>query len=262
MRKTSLLLLCTALVACQGGEPDPCPSQCLQKAAYPERCQLACQSRDVSVADELVDAPGDTGAGFGDAENAVNGVRGCGDTCGSFDVFSLGYEEDVDNYVVLRWSGRRVLNGPGADFVVFENGFLRGAGPDQFMDHLIVYVSRDGLTWVAFPHDYVAEDETRFSWDTAHWPGFAGVRSVLLNDDTNPVDPFDTTLAGGDAFDLDSLPDDGGEGSAIKREGFVYLKLVSAASQLNPDTGVVYPKDPISNSPDIDGVYGRWLAVE
>ncbi len=64
------------------------------------------------------------------------------------------------------------------------------------------------------------------------------------------------------AGDLDSLPDDGGEGAAIKREGFVFLKLVSASSQPNPDTGEPYPKDPISNSPDIDGVYGRWLVAE
>lgn len=258
-----LLLSSTALVACQGAAAeDPCPDLCLQKATNAEQCQLACQSQEVAPADELVEAPGHTGVGFGDSNSAVNGVRGCGDTCGSMDVFSLGYEADVDDYVVLRWSGRRVLNGPGADFVVFENGFLRGAGPDRFMDHLVVYVSRDGETWVPFPHYYLAEDETTFSWDPTLWPGFAGVNPVLLNEESNPVDPFDQTLAGGDGFDLDDLPDDGGEGTAIRQEGFVYLKLAAAHTHTNPDTDAPYPKDPISNGPDIDGVYGRWLAAE
>jgi len=177
-------------------------------------------------------------------------------------VFSLGYASEEDNFVVLRWSGRRVQNGPGVDFVIFENGFLRGSGPDQFMDHLVVSVSRDGVRWVAFDHNYTAADETIYSWDPTHWPGFAGNRSVLLHEEENPVDPFDPDLAGGDGFDLDALPDDGGEGSAIRRDGFVYLKLVSAPSTLNPDTGEPYVKDPISNGPDIDGVYGRWLVAE
>lgn len=263
MKRAILLLLISALAACQG-DPDPCPNLCLEKAANPETCQVACRSHGVSHADELVQAPGDqgTGTGFGDANNAVNGVRGCGDTCGSYDVFSLGFEVDANNVLVLRWSGRRVQNGPGVDFVVFENGFFWGAGPERFMDHVVVSVSRDGVTWVTFPYDFTAEDETAFSWDPNLWPGFAGVQPVRLHEEDNPVDPFDSELAGGDGFDLDSLPDDGGEASAIKREGFVYLKLVSAASQPNPDTGEPYVKDPISNGPDIDGVYGRWLADE
>jgi len=262
MKKPILLVWFSALVACQGGDPNTCPDQCLDKAANPQTCLAACGSRDVAPADEVVDSPGDTGEGFGDASHAVNGVRGCGETCGSYDVFSLGLEADVDNYLILRWSGRRVLNGPGVDFVVFENGFFWGAGPERFMDHVVVSVSRDAVTWVSFPHDYTAEDETIFSWDPNRWPGFAGVQPVLLHEEDNPVDPFDPERAGGDGFDLDSLPDDGGEGSAIRREGFVYLKLESAASLSNPDTGAPYVKDPISNGPDIDGVYGRWLATE
>jgi hypothetical protein len=263
MRKLILLLLLgSALAACQGDAEDACRDLCLEKAADAERCQRACESRDVAAADVVVEAPGDTGEGFGDAQHAVNGVRGCGDTCGSTDVFSLGLTPGVDDYVVLRWSGRRVLNGPGADFVVFENAFLRGGGPDRFIDPVVVFVSRDGVTWVPFPHDYTAPDETAYSYDPASWPGFAGLGPVRLHAEDNPVDPFDAEAAGGDGFDLDELPDDDAEAAAIKSEGFVYLKLVSAAAHENPDTGAPYPKEPISNGPDIDGVYGRWLAVE
>jgi hypothetical protein len=144
---------------------------------------------------------------------------------------------------------------------VFENAFLVGGGPEAFMDPAIVYVSRDGVAWVAFPHDYLAQDETAYSTLPEDWTGFAGITPVLLNDDTNPIDPFDAAAAGGDRFDLDALTD-GGEAAAIKAEGFRYLKLVSAPAEVNPDTGAPYVKDAISNGPDIDGVYGRYLVEE
>ncbi len=218
----------------------------------------ACQPVPGASADEVVEAPGDTGEGTGDAENAVNGVRGCGMGCGSLDVFSLGYDAGVDNFVTLRWSGRRVVNGPGVDFVVFENAFAVGDGA-VFLDAVIVYLSRDGQTWVPFPHDYQADDETVFEPDPSLWPGFAGVHPVLFHEEDNRVNPFDTELAGGDPFDLSDLPDDGGEAEAIKREGFRYLKLVTAPSQVNPDTGDLYVKEGISDGADIDGVYARYF---
>ncbi|MCP4600047.1 MAG: LIC_13355 family lipoprotein [Proteobacteria bacterium] len=209
-------------------------------------------------ADTVVEAPGNTGEGFGDANNAVNGVRGKGLGASSQDVFSMGYEEGIDNYIILEWSGQRVTNGPGTDLVVFENPFEYGSG-GIFMDHIIVYFSRDGSTWVPFPHNYIYPEETEYSSDPKFWIGFAGVGPVLYHEEENPADPFDPEAAGGDHFDLDELPKDGGEAEAIRNEGFAFLKLVTAPSQINPDTDVLYVKDPISNGADIDGVYARYF---
>lgn len=215
------------------------------------------------LADTVVEAPGATGEGLKDALHAIDGVHGAGLTAGnSDDVFSLGYVAGADDRVVLAWSGRRVTNGAGADFAVFENAFLIGDGPEAFMDPAIVYVSRDGETWVAFPHDYLAADEAAYSALPGDWRGFAGVSPVLLNDETNPVDPFDAAAAGGDHFDLDALPDDAGEASAIKAEGFLYLMIVAAPAEENPDTGAPYARDAISDGADIDGVYGRYLVED
>lgn len=225
-------------------------------------CDPGCLSEEVAYADEVVDAPGHTGDGFFDSQKAVNGVRGCGVGCGGLDVFSLGFEEGTGSHVVLAWSGRRVANGPGPDFVVFENAFAYGTSGRVFMDPMVVFVSRDGTDWVALPHDYLAPDEESYSPDPSHWRGFAGLGPVLLHEEDNPVDPFVPELAGGDAFDLDDLPEDGGEASAIRREGFRFIMLVSAHSLTNPDTGAPYPKDAISDGPDVDGVYGRWLVPE
>lgn len=217
-------------------------------------------SDDGWLADEVVEAPGDTGEGTGDATHSIDGVHGGGEgSANTSDVFSIGYNEGTDNYIVLSWSGRTVLNGTGTDFVVFENSFLIGAGPDCFMDQVVVQLSRDGINWVSFPHDYTAEDETEYSSDPSMWQGFAGIRPVLYNEDSNPVDPFDPLLSGGDHFDLDDLPGDT-ESEAIKEEGFRYLKLITAPTLFNPDTGDYYVSDPISNGADIDGVMARYFS--
>lgn len=209
------------------------------------------------LATEIVDAPGATGSGFGDPSRATNGVRGGGPTQGSLDVYSLDYAER--SHLVLGWSGARVTDGPGADLVVFENAFRYEGG--HFMDPVIVSVSLDGETWVDLPHEYLADDPAIYSADPDDWIGFAGITPVLLHADTNAVDPFDRIAAGGDAFDLASLPEDDGEASLIRREGFRYLRLESAAARVNPATDARYPRDPTSGGADIDGVFARYLVT-
>ena len=225
-------------------------------------CEDGDQVDDLSVfADVVVDAPGATGEGIGDPDNAVNGVLGAGDKKGSTDVFSLGYDEGADNYVTLRWSSRVATNGPGADFAVFENPFSSGNGT-VFMDLAVVQLSRDGQIWVDMPYDYVNPDETVYSPAPDMWIGFAGKRPVFYNEESNVVDPFDPEAAGGDHFDLDDLPEDGAEAAAIRENGFAFIRLVTAPSLNNPDTGEPFAKDLISNGADIDGVAARYLESE
>ena len=211
-----------------------------------------------ALADRVVDAPGATGVDFGNPELAVNGVRGGGLLAGSVDVYSLGYDERP--FIVLAWTGARVTNGPGADLVVFENAFRTSWAADEwFMDPAIVEVSLDGTTWVAFPHDYLAMDETLYSPHAELWEGFAGVTPVLY-DSREDLSPFDPS-AGGDAFDLDELAEEGDAG-LLRREGFRFVRISSAAAALNPDTGVNFPRERISNGADVDGVAGRWLVPD
>ncbi|WP_428269318.1 LIC_13355 family lipoprotein [Haliangium sp.] len=214
-----------------------------------------------AYADVVVNAPGAGERDFGDPGLAVNGVRGGGVEQGSVDVYSLGTStgEDgpADHTLTLAWSGRVVINEPGIDFVVFENPFATELDVHHFIEAAVVEVSRDGQSWVAMPHDYTADDETVYVDDPTRWQGFAGVHPVLLHEEDNPVDPMDPALAGGDGFDLADLPDDGGEAEAIKREGFSYLRIVTATTRQNPDTGAPFPTSVIAGGPDIDGVYAR-----
>ena len=196
-------------------------------------------------ADEIVDAPGASGTGFGDPELAINGVRGGGARMQSLDVYSIG----TGWWLIVGFSGQRFEDGPGDDLVVFENPFEFGdeALGLTFMDPTIVEVSDDRLSWTALAHDYTAPDETMYSPRREHWQGFAGVEPVYLNAESNPVDAFGAD-AGGDRFDLaDSGVD-----------GFRFVRLSAASDHDNPDTGEHYVRDLASDGPDIDGVFARY----
>jgi hypothetical protein len=191
--------------------------------------------------------------------SAINGVFGNGLLGGSYDVASLGYNTGVDDFVMLSWSNRVIQDGPGADVVIFENPFFLGDGSLRFMDQLVVAFSHDGLNWVVFPHDYLASDETDYVADPGIWIGFAGIEPVLLNERNNRVDPFVQQSAGGDPFDLSDLPASDPVTQEIWEQGCRYVRLTTAATLVNPDTGELFVRDSASNGADIDGVYARYL---
>lgn len=203
---------------------------------------------------EILEAPGASGEGTGDPSRAINGVRGAGLRAGSLDVYSLG--AGADAFVVMGFGGQRFPDEEGAELVVFENAFEIGEGPFRFMDPVVVEVSIDGVSFVAFPHHYTAPDPTQWSADPSHWHGFAGITPVLLHEEEMPGDPFDSVAAGGDAFDLADLPD-GADSDRIRTEGFSFVRLTSARRFEDPNTHAPYPRDPVSDGPDIDGVYAR-----
>ncbi|MCA9538915.1 MAG: hypothetical protein KC620_08500, partial [Myxococcales bacterium] len=69
-----------------------------------------------AFADTVIDAPGAHEGPFGDPARAANGARGAGDHAGGLDVYRLGLTGD-EATLTLRWSDRRVVDGPGADLV-------------------------------------------------------------------------------------------------------------------------------------------------
>ena len=125
------------------------------------------------------------GAGFGqdDFPDIVYGPpKGLGENAGGLDVLSLGQNGSI----VLAFEGP-VLDGSGADVIIFENAFTSWSEP------AIVSASLDGATWFEWPCEL--EDETRL------YEGCAGVTPVLSHPD-NCIDARVVGQAGGDAFDL------------------------------------------------------------
>ncbi|MDF7801138.1 hypothetical protein P4C99_16800 [Pontiellaceae bacterium B1224] len=88
--------------------------------------------------------------------------KALGPATGVFDdVVSLGR----DGSLVLTFSGG-IQDRPGADFVVFENGFS-----DSFLELAYVEVSSDGTNFVRFPN---------YSYTESPVPGFGNVETRLL----------------------------------------------------------------------------------
>lgn len=115
--------------------------------------------------------------------------KGAGDALGSLDVVSLGN----GGHVTLAFGATRIVDAPGADFIVFENAFYAGGDPSSpFAELGTVSVSADGQSFVEFPCTAAA----------APYGKCAGWHPVYANPDENDIDPLDPDVAGGDAFDL------------------------------------------------------------
>ena len=126
------------------------------------------------------------GAGFGSSdmpEVVLGAPEGGAEYKGSLDVVTLG----VGGVITLGFEPWDVRDGPGVDFVVFENAFRYLDGDAVFAEPGEVSVSEDGERWVSFPCD---EDGT----------GCAGMSPTLEFDPVGQV--LSPELMGGDGFDL------------------------------------------------------------
>lgn len=109
---------------------------------------------------------------------------------GSTDIASLG----CGGSITLAFDPPGIVDGPGDDFVVFENAFT--VGDETFAEPARVLVSDDGVAW----HEAPCEPD-----GTGEWPppsGCAGVEPVRATDAATAID---RERSGGDAFDLGDL---------------------------------------------------------
>jgi hypothetical protein len=137
--------------------------------------------------------PGDC-AGFGATElpAIVEGPPvGAGTSQGSTDVVSLG----VGGSIVLSFAPNGIVDGPGVDFVVFENAFYVGGNPNViFAEPAEVSVSDDGASWHVYP----------CTATKAPYGSCAGWHPVLSSPQDG-ISPVDYPACGGDGFDLADL---------------------------------------------------------
>jgi hypothetical protein len=169
--------------------PTPSPTPTPSATAMPSP-----QPSDPFVDQVISFTPG-AGAGFGGDQMpgvVLGPPKGDGLLQGGFDVLSLG----AGGVIVLK-SATPILNGNGADFIVFENAFYANGNPNApFAELGEVAVSQDGSQFLVFDCETTA---------APGYPGCAGASPVLANPDLNDLDPTDPIEAGGDAFDLNEL---------------------------------------------------------
>ena len=148
-------------------------------------------------ADEVLSFSPGSYAGYGQddlPDVALGPPHGKGHGAASSDVVSLG----VGGEIIVGFSGRQVLDGPGPDLVIFENPFWVGMNPTTPWAELgEVSVSADGETWHTFPCDIQEAGP-------GQWPGCAGWQPTLDYDVTLAV-PLWPPMVGGDPFDLADL---------------------------------------------------------
>jgi hypothetical protein len=151
-----------------------------------------CPSRFATSVESFSPGPGQS-SGQDDLPGVVLGPpKGLGEIDGSLDVASLGN----GGTITLGFAPSAIVDGPGPDFIVFENPFYVGGDRMQpFAELATVEVSDDGEAFRGFPC-------------TASGPPYgscAGWHPVYANPDLNSIDPTDSAVAGGDAFDLADL---------------------------------------------------------
>jgi hypothetical protein len=117
---------------------------------------------------------------------------GAGELAGSLDVVSLG----IGGEIVLSFEPNAIVDGPGADFIVFENAFFAAGDPQKPAADLgEVSVSDDGATWKTYPCAPRA---------SAPYGACAGWHPVY-SAPGNGISPVDPSVAGGEAYDLSEV---------------------------------------------------------
>lgn len=167
----SLLTLSASLCACAGSS-DPA-----EGPAY-------------AATVEAFEAGDHAGFGQDDLPWVVLGPPDTPASGGSLDVLSLG----VGGEIVLGFGDQEIADGPGADFIIFENAFYIGGDRDLVFAELAeVAVSLDGTRWETYPCQPPQDTD-----------GCAG-QTPTEAFDTDGGMPLDPTATGGDAFDLQEV---------------------------------------------------------
>jgi hypothetical protein len=188
-------------------------------------------------------------------------------TTGSLTVLSLGHNGSI----VLEFADNEIVDGPGPDFIVFENPFFCSAVPlspsdpwSVFAEPGVVEASEDGVVFHAFPYDAGALGQVSSSCSDRllldRLRGLAGLTPSFSGNYTLADDPavFEAGAPGGvaghggDAFDLATV--------GLARARFLRITdpglpigVPGSSEGLDLDTIVTLHGRPILPGPDTDG---------
>ncbi len=194
-----------------------------------------------------------TGGGIFKTSNVLGPPTGAGFHGGSTGVLSLG----AGGSVTLGFDVE-ITDGPGADFLVFENPFFTGKNFDVFAELFFVEVSTNGKDFARFPSVYAGPSKNPGLFGTLPMGccrNLGGMTPVAANPAKRPgIDPLDPCRAGGDPFDLADLKDHPlVKGGKVDLHRILYVRLVDIVSGAARDSRGRTIYDP-GESADIDAV--------
>jgi hypothetical protein len=180
-----------------------------------------------------------TGFGQSGMPGIVEGPPvGGGTGNGSTDVVSLG----SGGSIVVSFAPNAIVDGPGPDFIVFENPFWIGGNMDTpYAEPGEISVSDDGVNWTAFPCAPTLDPQASDGTGVAPpYPATCGGWQIVYSAPDNGISPVDPSVAGGLALDL----------AAIGVTHAQYVKIVDQTREACPEAG---PK-PDTNGFDLDAI--------
>ncbi len=187
----------------------------------------------IQISDTSIYSSGSNKATFGHSSNALGVAEG-----NSTEVVSLG-----DGGMATLTFDRLIVDGPGADFAVYENSF-----GDTFLELAFVEVSSDGINFSRFPSVSLTQSETQIGpWDE--------------------IDPTQIhNLAGkyrqgfGTPFDLSDLE----YNPLVDVNAIRFVRIIDVVGSINPEYASIDSQGNIINDPyptpfnsggfDLDGV--------
>ena len=185
-----------------------------------------------------------------DWANAVSITRGYLDIATSDNGFvDYGTENNAvgqpnNNVVSLGDGGTAILtfnypisNGQGADFAIFENGFLQEDGSEMaFLEFAFVEVSTDGVEYVRFPA--ISETPSDTQIDSFGFINARNVHNLAGKYIANYGTPFDLS-------DLNNLI----QGTTVNLNNINYIKLIDVVGTVNPAFATYDSQNNIVNDP-------------
>lgn len=192
---------------------------------------------------------------FVDPTRALGGPQGGGLAGGGLDIVALG----VGGTLTLGFDVT-IVDGPGADLTVSENGFTFGGPSSVFAEVALVEVSTDGVNFVRFPTRYsgpVGPLPPFGSSDMGTFGGLCGGLPVVANVQSGLVDPFDPVVSGGEALDLAELANDPAVvNGLVDLQAIHFVRLVDVPEGVFLDSfgNTIWDHGGATGSADIDAV--------
>ena len=189
---------------------------------------------------------------YNDPYVTLGGPCGLGDTMGSLHVLSLG----INGNITLGFDVN-ITNGPGMDFVVFENPFhINNQSGKVYAELMYVEISTDGVNFARFPS--ISNTPCSGSIYPDDVTNLAGIWPVYANVDTNDIDPFNPNVTGGDAFDLQDLNSNPlVQSGLVNLQNINYIRLIDIlgdGSNLDSRGNPIYDPTDMDNGADIDAI--------
>jgi hypothetical protein len=183
---------------------------------------------------------------YNDTTKAMNLPQG--NDGGSLDICSLGHGGSITFHF-----SKKIINGPGVDFKIFENVF-QTSSTTFYTEAAYIEVSADGNNWYRWPAVTSTDSLYNELNKEFYISGFAGINPVYSNYSKLSSPKPEDSDSGGDFFDLNDLPDNDPVALAIKNNGFYYIKIIDCGEHIDDAGNQMIGGD--ASGFDLDAVVG------